>query len=289
MREGQSKSVWHWANGGVHCCGNGTRAGGGGGSGSGDGGVCGDGVCGVCGSGVGACVGTSAPWWASNPSMCARRVGGVRRCATRRLSLYHVRSPARGVSPASMAMAVWILLNNTLIKFGPATAVSLALNETPVVLRGPRHYASFVCSLLAVQLAPKDVVYAAAGRPQLRAVLTAAVALYKLRKACFVVEAVESLAPCSCPRLLLGAILMYLVIDGTGLARKATNVVTAGADGTAVVWSLRGCCYELISLVFAFERALRPNLLLLIVLLQESSEQLPEALASIPLNTYLQQ
>ena len=43
-------------------------------------------------------------------------------------------------------------------------------------------------SLLLVQLSPDDVVYRALGTPVLQAVLAVAVSLYKLRKACFLVQ-----------------------------------------------------------------------------------------------------
>jgi hypothetical protein len=115
------------------------------------------------------------------------------------------------------------------------------LGELPVIFRSPRHYSTFMLALLAVQLSPRDVAYRALSIPPVQAVLAQGVALYKLRKVCFVVGAVSGMARAGrlgvatgllSPRT-IGAtsVLMFLAIDGVGTVRKLTNVATAGADG----------------------------------------------------------
>ena len=100
----------------------------------------------------------------------------------------------------------------------------------------------------------------------MQAAIAFAVSLYKLRKACFVVEAVAA-ADRSLP---VGAVLMWLVIDGTSVARKCTNVLTAGADGATRRVSARAVGLEAVDVVAATARALRSHLLLLVLLLQAS-------------------
>lgn len=171
-----------------------------------------------------------------------------------------------------------------------ATAVSLALGETPVVLKGPRHVASFALALLFVQLSPRDLVFESLRSQSMQVALAVGVSLYKLRKANFVVETVpstahfmahsiglasERLSPLTTPQvhttaasLPFGAVLMWLVIDGTGLCRKVTNVLTVGTDGSVFDdLSMRACFGEVWALIRSTERVVRPNLLLLLVLL----------------------
>ena len=190
----------------------------------------------------------------------------------RRASLFHAGRALQkggddgcgGRTLRAYAVALWILLNNSLVKFGPATLVSLALGQTPVVLKGVRHSTSFIVALLAVQLSPADVAFRLLALGPVQAAIAFAVSLYKLRKACFVVEAVAA-ADRSLP---VGAILMWLVIDGTSVARKCTNVLTAGADGATRRVSARAVGLEAVDVVAATARALRSHLLLLVLLLQ---------------------
>ena len=190
----------------------------------------------------------------------------------RRQSLFHAGRALQkggddgcgGRTLRAYAVALWILLNNSLVKFGPATLVSLALGQTPVVLKGVRHSTSFIVALLAVQLSPADVAFRLLALGPVQAAIAFAVSLYKLRKACFVVEAVAA-ADRSLP---VGAILMWLVIDGTSVARKCTNVLTAGADGATRRVSARAVGLEAVDVVAATARALRSHLLLLVLLLQ---------------------
>jgi len=46
-------------------------------------------------------------------------------------------------------------------KFGTQSLGSLLVGATPVILKGPRHIASWLLAFLAVQAAPRDVVYEA--------------------------------------------------------------------------------------------------------------------------------
>jgi len=197
--------------------------------------------------------------WQSSDVSCRRQ---------RRDSLYCVASVVRGQTAtqrSKVQRAFLILANNILCKFGPATLVSFALGETPVLFRGPRHSLSFLGALLAVQLS--DGAFDFLQREPVQAVLSVGVSLYKLRKAAFIAHVVG--ASSTATSLAAGALLMCLVIDGTSLARRATNVVVAGVDGSCTsplplrAWVqelgllLRGCC-----------QALWPNALLLVSLLQ---------------------
>ena len=162
-------------------------------------------------------------------------------------------------------MCVWIILNNFIVKFGPATLVSMALGETPVVLKGPRHVALFAAALVLVQLSPSELATRGTGLPSASAqlLLALSVSLYKLRKACFVVHAAHAHGH----SVWFSTIVTWLVIDGTSAARRVTNVFTAGADGAALHLSARGCVKELYAIIRGTERALRPNLALLLALL----------------------
>jgi hypothetical protein len=135
--------------------------------------------------------------------------GQLARCASAR---------SRNETLRRVSLVLWIIINNLLVKFGPATLVSLAVGETPVVLKGPRHLVSFGLALALVQMSPADLAFRALSLGPVQALLGAGVALYKLRKAIFVVHAVHA-ADGSHSSLLHGAVLMWLVLDGTSNAR----------------------------------------------------------------------
>ncbi len=156
----------------------------------------------------------------------------------RRQSLYHVSAQMAKGTASGVWRGVLILANNAAVKFGPATLSSLMLGETPVILKGWQHSVSFVLAVLALQLSPGDVAYRCFAQAPVQAVLSQGVSLYKLRKACFVADAVTRLVAAghlewNLFALLYATVLMYLVVDGSGQARKLTNLVTAGADGSS--------------------------------------------------------
>mmetsp|Transcript_19358 Transcript_19358/g.59607 ORF Transcript_19358/g.59607 Transcript_19358/m.59607 type:complete len:342 (-) Transcript_19358:42-1067(-) len=97
-------------------------------------------------------------------------------------------------------------------KFGTQGLGSLLVGATPVILKGPRHVASWFLAFAAVQLSPGDAVHGALQRHVvLTLVVKTGAALYKLRKFNFVVDAC---AGCSG---LLTLFAMLVTIDGNNL------------------------------------------------------------------------
>mmetsp|Transcript_4004 Transcript_4004/g.15997 ORF Transcript_4004/g.15997 Transcript_4004/m.15997 type:complete len:439 (-) Transcript_4004:688-2004(-) len=76
-----------------------------------------------------------------------------------------------------------------LAKFGSQSLGSLMIGATPVVLKGPRHMASWLFSFACIQLCPRDSVYnKLQDHVALLLVVRIGCALYKLRKFTFVAE-----------------------------------------------------------------------------------------------------
>tara|TARA_B110001452_G_scaffold6879_1_gene6212 strand:- start:2015 stop:3262 length:1248 start_codon:yes stop_codon:yes gene_type:complete len=198
--------------------------------------------------------------------------GGERRPLKRRASLYHAASQMKKGTATGWWRALLILLNNSIVKFGPATLASLLLGEMPVVLKGPKHSISFVLAVLAIQFSPGDVAYRCFRTKPVQAVLAQGVSLYKMRKARFVAQAVVRLLLAGQLRTGWGAlfyatVLMYLVVDGSGQTRKLTNMVTIGADGSSYKPSRpSGVAERLWAFGRHAERSLRPHAALVLVL-----------------------
>mmetsp|Transcript_19359 Transcript_19359/g.59612 ORF Transcript_19359/g.59612 Transcript_19359/m.59612 type:complete len:307 (-) Transcript_19359:20-940(-) len=103
-------------------------------------------------------------------------------------------------------------------KFGTQGLGSLLVGATPVILKGPRHVASWFLAFAAVQLSPGDAVHGALQRHVvLTLVVKTGAALYKLRKFNFVVDAC---AGCSG---LLTLFAMLVTIDGNNLCSRVTT------------------------------------------------------------------
>ena len=89
----------------------------------------------------------------------------------------------------SLAHRCKLFLLVFLAKFGSASLGSILIGATPVILKGPRHMASWLFALACVQMCPKDSVY---HKLQTHAVLLLVVrlgcAMYKLRKFNFVAD-----------------------------------------------------------------------------------------------------
>ena len=98
----------------------------------------------------------------------------VRRTSSE-LELFHADSSWRGVR---------VLWGSLWAKFGSATVGSLLLLETPVLLKGPRHFATFLLALWAVQLCPGDLLWLSVQRLKCaQLVLRLSAALYKVSEA----------------------------------------------------------------------------------------------------------
>jgi len=110
---------------------------------------------------------------------------------------FHATSPAPGCPGRWQAVisGARVLCGQLWAKFGSATVGSLLLGEMPVILKGPRHFATFLLALVLVQACPGDAVYRlvqTSAMCQLVARLGAA--LYKLRKLVFVILACRGLS-----------------------------------------------------------------------------------------------
>ena len=96
-------------------------------------------------------------------------------------------------SENTLSRRLFLLLNCTLIKFGSGVVISLLLDATPVLLKGWRHYATFLLALLFVQLSPSDLLFRTLRERTAphRATLSFICAVYKFRKLMFIVSRVR--------------------------------------------------------------------------------------------------
>ena len=79
--------------------------------------------------------------------------------------------------------ALEIVLTACLLKYGGSTLVSIIINQTPVILKGPRHVVSFCFCFALMHVVPGDSVFCYLDSSMLAQVcLSLAEALYKLRK-----------------------------------------------------------------------------------------------------------
>jgi len=141
----------------------------------------------------------------------------------RRLGLLHLGAPTTSVGH-KLSLFLVVFAN----KFGTQSLGSVMVGATPVILRGPRHLASWFVAFAVVQLAPGDVAYDSVERHVfLKLVVKGGAALYKLRKFNFVVGACDD---CGYGFMLLA---MLVVIDGNNFcSRLSTWTMFRGRGGT---------------------------------------------------------
>lgn len=102
----------------------------------------------------------------------------------RRSELLYVRSPRN-----CLAHRLKLFLLNFLAKFGSQSLGSLMIGATPVILKGPRHMASWLVAFACIQLCPRDSVFIKLQtHASLLLVVRVGCALYKLRKFNFVAD-----------------------------------------------------------------------------------------------------
>lgn len=102
----------------------------------------------------------------------------------RRSELLYVRSPRN-----CLAHRLKLFFLNFLAKFGSQSLGSLMIGATPVILKGPRHMASWLLAFACIQLCPRDSVFIKLQtHASLLLVVRTGCALYKLRKFNFVAD-----------------------------------------------------------------------------------------------------
>mmetsp|Transcript_2093 Transcript_2093/g.6378 ORF Transcript_2093/g.6378 Transcript_2093/m.6378 type:complete len:359 (+) Transcript_2093:265-1341(+) len=130
----------------------------------------------------------------------------------RRSEVLYVRSPRN-----CLAHRVKLFSLNFLAKFGSQSLGSVLIGAKPVLLKGPRHTASWLLAFACIQLCPRDSVYTKLqSHPSLLLVVRVGCALYKLRKFNFLAHfALDN-------RLSLSWILaaQVVVIDGNNLCSR---------------------------------------------------------------------
>jgi len=133
----------------------------------------------------------------------------------RRSELLYLRS-----SRHSWAHRVKLFSLMFLAKFGSGSVGSVMLGATPVILKGPRHMASWLFAFACIQLCPRDSVYCKLqDNAAVLLVVRLGCALYKLRKFNFVAD-FALLRHHSLSWLLLTQI---VVIDGNNLCSRVST------------------------------------------------------------------
>jgi len=137
----------------------------------------------------------------------------------RRGSIYHMTSTH---VPWWWRLRTFVL--SFVLKFGSSTFVSVCLWRRPVVLKGSRHFISFILSLLLIQFFPYDWAFKKIQSSHaLELVIRAGTTLYKFRKTMFVVEVFRGRTAAS--SILSSVVLAVITVDGNGLARNVENVL----------------------------------------------------------------
>lgn len=143
--------------------------------------------------------------------------GGAIATRQRNESFYFIQSHQNSLLRTGAICASAIVL-----KFGTGSVVALALGETPVIIKGPRHITSFLLAFALMQAFPSDGLYRfVRGSSLAQTVLYGACALYKLRKVLFCVMHPE----CT---LLHGAVLAWVSLEGNSILRRVESTRAGG-------------------------------------------------------------
>lgn len=130
----------------------------------------------------------------------------------RRSEVLYVRSPRN-----CLAHRIKLFCLNFMAKFGSQSLGSVIIGATPVILKGPRHMASWLLAFACIQLCPRDSVYLKLqAHAHLLLVVRVGCALYKLRKFNFVAK--FALDRAQSFKWMLAA--QIVVIDGNNLCSR---------------------------------------------------------------------
>mmetsp|Transcript_78716 Transcript_78716/g.218691 ORF Transcript_78716/g.218691 Transcript_78716/m.218691 type:complete len:417 (+) Transcript_78716:84-1334(+) len=131
----------------------------------------------------------------------------------------------------SLRSRAQLIVLNFFAKFGSQTVSSLLLGVTPMILRGPKHMASWLTAFACVQLCPGDVVFRSLkGSPGLLMLVRLGNALYYLRK----VVSIATLANAGELSLLCFLVGTIVVVDGnSAVQRVATWALLRGRPSFA--------------------------------------------------------
>eukprot|EP01062_Namystynia_karyoxenos_P041760 TRINITY_DN3045_c0_g1_i2.p1 TRINITY_DN3045_c0_g1~~TRINITY_DN3045_c0_g1_i2.p1 ORF type:complete len:488 (+),score=108.71 TRINITY_DN3045_c0_g1_i2:67-1530(+) len=180
------------------------------------------------------------PWPSRRDSWSAERGGEPPLCPSgpplspprrRRDSAYQM-SLTKNTLPWNCRIAVV----NFIAKFGSQTLASVMLDQTPVLLKGPRHLLSFASAFALLHACPGDVLYLRLCKSTAwKALMGWAVALYKLRKVVFVIEHLAELSLGGMAATLVAA---SVVVEGSSFIRRFDNWLST--RGTGVRQCVRG-------------------------------------------------
>jgi hypothetical protein len=191
--------------------------------------------------------------------------------------------------PRSAARICWLLLFSFVIKFAAQTVSSALLNETPVLLKGPRHITSFLLGFLLVWFSPGDQVFTVMSHSlAVKLLLSMCSGLYRLRKALFSMEV--ALALYSWPGMVdlsditsnhlrcIGfcALLVIIALDGNGVLKDLLLWTERCIRASQSLWShltgenLRRVFFMLLSVYVV------PDMLVTLALLLFNGSQLIE-------------